>query len=138
VKVLFDTNVVLDVVLDRQPFRETAAQLLARVERRELTGFLGATTLTTLYYLVAKVSGKATARATIRDLLGIFQVATVDREVLSRAVDSPLGDFEDAVLAEAGMSQTVDAVVTRDPDGFRNSGLSVLSPQQLYDALGQG
>jgi len=135
-KVLFDTNVILDVVLDRQPFRDVAAQLLARVERKELTGFLGATTLTTLYYLVAKASGKATARATVRSLLEMFQVAAVDRQILSRAVDSPLGDFEDAVLAEAGISQTVDAVVTRDPEGFRNSGLSVLSPQQLYDALG--
>ena len=66
----------------------------------------------------------------------MFQVAAVDRAVLSRAIDSTLGDFEDAVLAEAGISQTVDAVVTRDPDGFKNSGLSVLSPQQLYDVLG--
>jgi predicted nucleic acid-binding protein len=123
-------------VLDRQPFRDVAAQLLARVERKELTGFLGATTLTTLYYLVTKASGKATARTTVRSLLDMFQVAAVDREILSRAIASPLGDFEDAVLAEAGISQTVDAVVTRDPDGFKNSGLSILSPQQLHAALG--
>jgi predicted nucleic acid-binding protein len=135
VKVLFDTNVVLDVLLDRQPFRDTAAQLVARVERKELTGFLGATTLTTLYYLVAKVSGKVAARATVRNLLAVFQVAAVDRQILSRAVDSPIGDFEDAVLAEAGISQVVDAVVTRDPEGFKDSRLQVLSPQQLYAAL---
>jgi predicted nucleic acid-binding protein len=135
VRVLFDTNVVLDVVLDRQPFRDTAAQLLASVERKELTGFLGATTLTTLYYLIAKASGPATARSTVRNLLDIFQVAAVDRQILARAVDSPLGDFEDAVLAEAGISQSVEAVVTRDPDGFKGSRLTVLSPQELQAAL---
>ena len=57
-RVLFDTNVVLDVLLDRKPFWEIAAQLVARVERKELVGFLGATTLTTIYYIVAKASGE--------------------------------------------------------------------------------
>ncbi len=134
-KVLFDTNVVLDVLLDRQPFRDTAAQLIARVERQELDGVLGATTLTTIYYLVAKASGKETARSTVRELINLFQIAAVDRQVLSRAIESPVKDFEDAVLAEAGRAEIVDSVVTRDPEGFKDSGLRVLSPQQLHDAL---
>jgi predicted nucleic acid-binding protein len=135
VKVLFDTNVVLDVLLDRQPFRDTAAQLIARVERKELTGVLGATTLTTLYYLVAKASGKAAARSAVRDVISLFEIAAVDKKVLLRAVESPIDDFEDAVLAEAGTLEDVDAVVTRDPDGFEDSALRVLSPQKLHELL---
>ncbi len=134
-KVLFDTNVVLDVLLDRRPFREVAAQLLARVERKELIGVLGATTLTTIHYLVAKATDGEMARSAVRDLINLFQIAAVDRRVLSMAVESPVKDFEDAVLVEAGLVEVVDAVVTRDPDDFRNSGIKVLSPQQLDEAL---
>ena len=135
-KVLFDTNIVLDVILDRQPFRDPAALLISRVERKELTGVLGATTLTTIHYLVAKASGNTVARSAVRDLVGLFQIAAVNQEVLSKAVESPLKDFEDAVLAEAGILESVDAIVTRDPGDFRDSPLSVLSPQELQAALG--
>jgi len=135
-KVLFDTNVVLDVLLNREPFRDVAALLVARVERKELIGVLGATTLTTIYYLVAKASGGESARSTVRDLVSLFEIAGVDRQILVKAVESPLKDFEDAVLAEAGRAAFVDAVVTRDPDGFEDSGVQVLSPQQLQATLG--
>ena len=135
-KVLFDTNVVLDVLLDRAPFRDIATQLVARVERKELVGVLGATTLTTIYYLLAKASGEEAARSAVRDLLSLFDIAAVDGQVLSRAVESPIKDFEDAVLVQAGVSAELDAVVTRDPEGFQDSPLRIFSPQQLQGGLG--
>ncbi|MFL6196837.1 MAG: type II toxin-antitoxin system VapC family toxin [Thermoanaerobaculia bacterium] len=134
-KVLFDTNVVLDVVLDRQPFRDVAAELLARVERKELAGFVGATTITTFYYLVARASSQQVARSAVRDLIGLFQVAPVDREVLSLAAASSMKDFEDAVLCEAGALAGADAVVTRNPQDFQGSRLKVFSPQALQTLL---
>jgi predicted nucleic acid-binding protein len=130
-KVLFDTNVVLDVVLRRGPFYEVAAQAVARVERHELEGVLGATTLTTLYYLVAKASGKLKARATVQSLIEIFEIAPVDRDILARAASGAFADYEDAVLYEAGLAVGAEALVTRDPDGFRAGRLPVLSPQEL-------
>lgn len=133
-KVLFDTNVVLDVVLSRPPFHETAAQLVAQVELGKLAGALGATTLTTIYYLTAKVSGKAQARATVKSLVALFEIAPVDRDVLTRAADGPLADFEDAVLHEAGVALGVDAIVTRDPQGFRGGSLPIFSPEELKNA----
>lgn len=117
-KVLIDTSVVLDVILNRQPFRESSSQVPAMAERGEMVRVLGATTLTTLFYLIAKVSGKDAARSVIRDLIGLFEIAAVDREILKNTVDSDLADFEDAVLCEVGTACDVDAIVTRDPAGF--------------------
>jgi predicted nucleic acid-binding protein len=51
-RVLFDTNVILDVLLERRPFSESASKLLSRVEKGEITGLVCATTITTIYYLV--------------------------------------------------------------------------------------
>jgi predicted nucleic acid-binding protein len=101
-----------------------------------LVGVLGATTLTTIYYLVAKAAGGQAARSTVRSLIDLFEIAAVDRKALKDAIDSPLVDFEDAVLLEAGVAVDVDAIVTRDPDGFRADRLPVLSPRQLNETIG--
>ena len=136
-RVLFDTNVVLDVVLDREHFRDVAAALVSRVEQGNLVGVLGATTLTTIYYLSAKQFGRPMAHSTVRDLLSLFQIAAVDLSILAKAIDSAFPDFEDAVLYEAGVAAEVDAVVTRDPDDFRGSRIPVFSPQELQANLSE-
>ncbi len=136
-RVLFDTNVILDVLLDRQPFNDSASPLFAKVEQGDLTGVLGATTLTTIHYLTAKALGKPVARITVRKLIGLFQIAAVDRGILARAEGSSIEDFEDAVLHEAGLAAEVDAVVTRDPKDFRSSRIPVFSPQQLHATLSE-
>lgn len=134
-KILFDTNVILDVLLDRHPFRTSAAHLVAKVERQEIVGFLGATTLTTIYYLIAKALGKQQARAAVQNLLKLFQVAPVDHAVLESAAESSIGDFEDAVLHDAGRAMQVDALLTRNGKDFTKSSLLIFSPQELQHTL---
>jgi predicted nucleic acid-binding protein len=77
VKILFDTNVVLDFLLDREPFASAAADLFSAVERRVLAGVLGATTVTTLAYLAVKAVGHKLARQQIAALLTLFEIAPV-------------------------------------------------------------
>jgi len=73
-KVLFDTNVVLDFLLDRQPFSDIAANLFARVEYAELNGYICATTVTTIHYLVKKALGTEDANKHISSLLSLSQI----------------------------------------------------------------
>ncbi len=84
-KVLFDTNVVLDVLLDRDPWAEAAVSLFAGVESGEFVGHLGATTLTTVYYIASRNAGAAAAERMTRDLLRLLEVAPVNRAVLEGA-----------------------------------------------------
>lgn len=134
-KILFDTNVVLDLLLDREPFAKTAADLFVRVERGELTGLLGATTITTLHYLAAKVVGVGQARQAIEKLLLLFEIAPVNRAVLATALRLEFNDFEDAVLHEAGRHAGAQGIVTRNPRDFKQANLSVYSPEELIRAL---
>ena len=85
-KVLVDTNVVLDLLLDRAPHAEAAAQVFSFIERNVLSGCLCATTLTTVHYLAAKVVGRQKSLKEIRKLLHLFEVATVNRAVLEAAL----------------------------------------------------
>ena len=132
---LFDTNVVLDVLLDREPFATTAAQLFARVERGAMPGYLCATTVTTVHYLAHKTLGAEQARSKIRNLLRLFEVAPVNRAVLEGALASRLQDFEDAVLHEAALHVGAQGIVTRDPAGFKGARLPVYAPEELWKML---
>ena len=134
-RVLFDTNVVLDALLDRDPWAEAAVALFAKVESGELVGHLGATTLTTVYYIASRDMGADAANGMMRDLLRLFEVAPVNRVVLEGAVDSGFADFEDAVLHEAGRSVGADALTTRDHSGFAKATLRVYAPDALVAAL---
>ncbi len=134
-KVLFDSNVILDVILDREPFAAVAARLMARVEMGQLSGVVGATTVTTIHYLVSKAAGEDQARRAVDSLLTLLEVAPVGREVLELAARSPLGDFEDAVLHEAGRLAGCQVLVTRNLADFGRAEILVESPSALEAAL---
>lgn len=134
-KVLLDTNVVLDVLLEREPFVAAAAGLLARVEGGSVVGWVGATTVTTIHYLATKVVGAARAKAAITSLLSIVRVAPVTQAVIEAALASPLVDFEDAVLLAAARACGAHAIVTRDPRGYAGGDLPVYDPRELLAIL---
>jgi predicted nucleic acid-binding protein len=133
--VLFDTNVVLDALLDREPWAETAVTLFDHVESGALVGHLGATTVTTTHYIARRNVGADAADEMMRDLLRLFEVATVNRAVLECALALGFDDFEDAVLHEAGRLAGAQAVVTCDPSGFSAASLRVYGPETLVAAL---
>lgn len=134
-RVLFDTNVVLDVLLERQPHAPAAIWLFAQAERGRLDGLLGATTLTTIHYLARKVLGEEAARDHLGILLRLFGVAPVTRAVLEDALALPFGDFEDAVLHEAARHAGAEGIVTRNPADFTSATLSIYTPVELRAAL---
>ena len=130
-KILFDTNVILDVMLDRSPFSEPASQLLSLVERGEISGIICATTVTTIHYLSTKVMGKNESQNKIKDLITLFEIASVNRTVIEDAIKSRFTDFEDSVIHQAANHAGAEAIVTRDPKGFKQSNLPVYSPIEL-------
>lgn len=130
-KLLFDTNVVLDVLLNRQPHSIIASRLMVHVEQRRLGGLLGATTVTTIHYLASKAVGPSQAKKHIQTLLGLFDVAPVDKEVLFDALSLNFTDYEDAVLHEAARHAAANGIVTRDQKGFSNGTLPIYLPEEV-------
>jgi predicted nucleic acid-binding protein len=135
VKILFDTNVVLDLLLERQPFVMDADALIAKVERGEITGYLSATTVTTIYYIIAKSLGNDATRNHMSRLLSLFEVASVSRAVLVSALNTKFRDFEDAVLHQAARAVAVDVIVTRNSGDFAQATLPVYDPPTLLNVL---
>lgn len=135
-KILFDTNVILDVILNRQPFASNAILLMAAVEEKRIQGFLCATTLTTIDYLVSKALGTAQSRATLKKLLQLYEIAAVDYPVIQAAIESEIKDFEDAVLYEAAKRAGAVGVVTRNKSDFTPVDLPIYLPDELAAIAG--
>lgn len=134
-KVLFDTNVVLDLLLDRGPFARPAACLFSMVEKGRLEGLLAATTVTTIHYLATKAIGRKKAKTAVDKMLTLFRIAGVNHAVVSRAVERHWPDFEDALVHEAALQADAQAIVTRDTQGFKGSQISVLTPDECIRLL---
>ena len=130
-RVLFDTNVILDVLQQREPHVDAASKLFALVDNGRVDGAICATTVTTIYYIAAKTHGARRAREQIQGLLGLFDVAPVDRDVLDGALDRDFADYEDAVIHEAARAVGATVIVTRDRDGFTASAIPALDPVEL-------
>lgn len=134
-RVLFDTNVVLDVMLARMPHASDSSRALSQVEQKRVTGLLGATTVTTLFYLMEREVGAARALSHLATLLDVFEVAPVDGRVLGEALSLAFSDYEDAVLHAAAVAAGCNGIVTRDGAGFAQSSLTVFTPTELLAAL---
>lgn len=130
-RVLIDTNVVLDFLQERQPFVEDAARLFARIDAGEIEGLIAATTMTNIYYIVRKAAGASIAKNTIIQLLTGLTICVVDRAVLEQAIALDFSDFEDAVQYACAIGCGVDAIVTRDRTGFEDAEIAVILPGEI-------
>lgn len=134
-KILFDTNVVLDVLLNRAPYSAVAIQLFSAVEQKRIQGYLCATTLTTIDYLATKTVGKAEAKVAIFALLELFAIAEVNQHTLKAATFSDFTDFEDAVLYQAGVDAGMDGFVTRNGKDFKTATHPIYTPDELWQVI---
>jgi predicted nucleic acid-binding protein len=134
-RILLDTNIVLDVLLDRPPHVEASAAAWAAVETGVSQGMLAAHAVTTIHYLIRKEMGNAKAARTISAILRVFDVAAVDGGVIQEALQLPISDFEDAVTAAAARLAGCECIVTRDPKGFRGSPVRPLTPEAVMPLL---
>ena len=134
-RVLVDTNIILDDLLEREPFVRDAKALLQAIEDQQIQGYITATTLTDIFYIARKNKGIERARQHIFDLLALMQICTVNRSILETAILSNLPDFEDAVQIACALNENLDAIITRDTQDFAGADLQILSAGELLQRL---
>ena len=134
-KIAFDTNIILDVLLNREPFVELSTNLVSSVENKQIEGVLCATTITTLDYLISKTTNRHKARTEIRKLLSLFNISEVNLTVLERSINSDFKDFEDAVQYYSGQLCHVDGLVTRNIKDYKQAKLPIYTPDELWSII---
>jgi predicted nucleic acid-binding protein len=130
-KVMLDTNIILDVLLDRLPFSIEAVEIFSAIEALQFQGFISATTVTTIFYLASKTLGRASAKRALKKLLQLFEVAPINQSILQRAIETSFADFEDAVLYQAALQAGASSIVTRNPKDFKQASLPIYTPTEF-------
>lgn len=134
-KVLLDTNIVLDLLLERKPFVDFAEEIFIKIEKQEIEGFLSPTSITTIYYLLNKHLDKNRCNDAIKTLLDLFEIVKIDKKVLQESLKKCGVDFEDSVIYTGADFTKIDVIITRDKKGFKNSKIEVLSPNEFLKEI---
>lgn len=130
-KVLLDTNVVLDLLLKREPFVDFAEEIFIKIEHKDIVGFLCPTSITTIYCLLNKHADKNRCNEAIKTLLELFEIIKLDKKILLESLENSGTDFEDSVIYTSAHFTDIDVIITRDRKGFKNSKIEVLSPNEF-------
>lgn len=134
-RVLLDTNIVLDRLLRRLPWFATQADFWQAVRDGRITEYVSATTVTDIFYIARRIIGREAALSAVRECLEAFQICAVDGEVLADAIGLPGRDYEDNVQIVCAGVNALDAIITRDEDGFAASTTPILTPAEAVARL---
>jgi len=134
-RALIDTNIILDVLLNRTPWVAEASAIWSACEQNQITGAIPASAITDIFYIARRATEATTARIAIGLCLATFEVCAVDRHVIEQATLLPGSDFEDNVQIACALAAGLDAIVTRNPADFAGAPLPVLSPAELLARL---
>jgi predicted nucleic acid-binding protein len=134
-RVLLDTNVALDFLLDRVPFVDAAAALWQANDAGEITAYVSAITPVNVFYIARKLKGVETARRLVESLLTACRVCAPGRDALLSALVLPVKDFEDAVQVVSAQEEALDALITRAPDDYKGASFPVFSPDDFLRQL---
>jgi predicted nucleic acid-binding protein len=130
-KVLLDTNVVLDAIANREPFMIDAQKIMNLILDNKLEGYITANSITDIYYIARKHLSKNDLHKTLHSLFKIFDIIDVFGADCRKALDFPLVDYEDALLAVCGERAFVDYIITRDEEFLRQTKIPVISPSDF-------
>lgn len=132
--VFLDTNILLDVLALRQPFYVEAARLWALAETGKMTGAISVISFNNIFYIIRKQRGQKTAHACLARMRNVFTAVPLDVDVLNRAIDAGMDDFEDAIQYFSALRGHAVCLITRNPHHFPTGTVKVLTPTEFIAA----
>ena len=135
-KILVDTNVALDLLLQRADY-SCAVHIFFMAEKKHITGYISASAVTDIFFLSKGDLGKKPAIEALKDLLKVFKPATVTDNLIYQALYLGWNDFEDSVQYVVGESLAVDYIVTRNATDFSESSISAITPEQFIKIISE-
>ena len=129
--ILIDTDILIDVALDREPYSRNASEVINSIQDGRIKGFVAWHSLSNFYYSTSPVMNNMGCREFIRDLCQFVDIVPTDTKDMLYAVGLNMKDFEDAIQSAAAVACGADFIVTRNAKDYRNSPVPAVSPQKF-------
>ena len=131
-KLLIDTNILLDVLLKKESFYYKAVEVLELVQYDNVQEYVSAAAVTDIYYIAYKyLKDKGLVRQLLKKLMGIVSIAAVSEKEIEEALELAWNDFEDSVQYAVALLNEMDGIVTRNPKDYKRADMKVWSPEQV-------
>ena len=134
-RVFLDTNILLDVIAQRDEFYESAARVWEMAEARKIQGLISAISFNNVFYIVRRFAGRQRAAEAIRLTRQVFDVVAVDGRIIDAAIGAGMKDFEDSVQYYCALRAKVRYLITRNPQDFPSDGPVVVSPDEFLSLV---
>ena len=135
-KLLVDTNVVLDILLRREPHYESAAKVVVLSEKGFIDCYVSASAVTDIYYISQReLKNKESIISLLTKLFETFRIVSVSEATIHEALGLKWDDFEDCVQYTSGKSINVDYIITRNTKDFAKSQITAMSPNEFLDIV---
>ena len=134
-KLLVDTNIIIDALASRKPFAADAEKIFLLAAKEEIEAYIGASSITDIYYILRKYSSEEVSRSSLLRLCQIFRVLPVSASECVSALDSTIPDYEDALQEVCARASHLDCILTRDETFLKYSPLAV-SPATFFARSG--
>lgn len=134
-KVLIDTNIILDVLCKRPEFYEDAAKIFKLCEIKKITGVVSALSIPNIVYIMRKELDAEKTKEILGNLSLIFTIADLRADDLKKAADMNFKDYEDAVQSACAARIKANYIVTRNIKDFTESKVAAIKPSELFDRI---
>lgn len=130
--IFFDTNIILDVLLERENFYEDSLAVLSFCENGDNQGWVSLLSIANIYYIGSRQIGKEKAFQSVRILMQYLNVSDGDKAAVLYALESNFTDFEDALQNACALKvNNLDAIITRNTKDFKRSSVPFYSPSEF-------
>ena len=134
-RIFIDSDVILDVLSNRQPFNHHAEILFQRIDKGDVEAFTSPLVFANLFYLLRKQVGSAKAGGLLKKLRLLLKVLPMNDKVVDSALSSPMADFEDALQYHCASIAGVDTIVTRNARDFKNVPGALFTPEEYLKSM---
>ena len=134
-RILLDTNIILDIALRREPHFTFSVQAFKAIDNKIIFGFVTATTITDIYYIAKREKGHQIALDFISNLIEIIDIIGIDRNIIIKSLVSQINDFEDAIQSISSLLNNIDYIITRNQKDFSKSDIKALSPVEFVNLI---
>lgn len=135
-KVLIDTNILIDYIMNREPYAEIASEIVMMCAEKKIDGCIAAHSVPNIFFILRKSLSPHDRRNILKSLFTIFSVESIDREKLLSALDNnDFADFEDSLQEECAITFSADYIITRNEKDFEKSRITAVTPEKFIEIV---
>ena len=134
-KLFLDTNIVIDLLGEREPFYNSAAKIATLADKTKAKLFVSALTYSTVFYLLSKFEGTEEVKDKLRKFKVIAETSDLTDKIINKGLSSKFTDFEDALQYHCAIKMDCNILITRNEKDFKKSEIPVMTPDEYLNSL---